>query len=91
MTHRRVGSGTANPLVGAWKNVDDAKQWMVILTGSHYTIVRMHKERDLPKCEQYMPEEALALFQERVSSAGGAISGIEETRKLLRLRVLDIR
>ena len=51
----------------------------------------MHKERDLPKGEQYTPEEALAFFQERVSSDGGAMSEIEETRKLLRLRVLDLR
>lgn len=91
MTHRRVGSGTASPLVGAWEMVDDTEQGMVIFTGSHYTIVRMHKERDLPKGEPYTPEEALAFFQERVSSDGGAMSEIEETRKLLRLRVLDLR
>tara|TARA_B100000745_G_scaffold13411_1_gene9984 strand:- start:788 stop:1333 length:546 start_codon:yes stop_codon:yes gene_type:complete len=91
VTHRRVGSGTASPLVGVWEMVDDTEQGMVILTGSHYTIVRMHKERDLPKGEQYTPEEALAFFQERVSSDGGAMSEIEETRKLLRLRVLDLR
>ena len=65
MTHHRVCSGTASPLVGAWKMVDDTEQGMVIFTGSHYTIARMHKERDLPKGEQYTLEEALAFFRNR--------------------------
>ena len=80
MTHLRVGSGTASPLVGVWEMVDDTEQGMVILTGSHYTVVRVHKERDLPKGEQYTAKEALAFFQERVSSDGGSMSEIEETR-----------
>ncbi len=49
VTHRRVGSGTASLLVDVWEMVDDTEQGVVILTGSHYTIARMHKERDLPK------------------------------------------
>jgi hypothetical protein len=60
--------------------VGDTQQAIVILTGSHYTIVRMHKERALPKGEQYTAEEALAFFQERVSGDGGSTSEIEETR-----------
>lgn len=65
MTHRRVGSGTASPLVGVWEIVDDTEQGMMILTGSNYTIVRMPKEWDLPKGEQYTPEETLAFFRKR--------------------------
>jgi len=32
-----------------------------------------------------------SIFQEKVSSDGGDMSEVEETRKLLRLRVLDLR
>ena len=91
-TWRRLPDGGAgSPLIGAWEMVDDTEQGVIIFTGTHHATVRMHKERDLPKGEQYTPEEALAFFQERVSSDGGAMSEIEETRKLLRLRVLDLR
>ena len=76
MTHRRVGSGTASPLVDVWEMVDDTEQGMVILTGSHYTIARMHKERDLPKGEQYTPEEALtALYTSGAQAGPYTVSG----------------
>ncbi len=56
-SHRRVGSsGVGSPLVGAWEMVDDTEQGVLIFTGTHYAVVRMHKERDLPKGEQYTPE-----------------------------------
>ena len=70
-THRRVGNtGVGSPLVGAWEMVDDTEQGMVIFTGTHYATVRMHKERDLPKGEQYTPQEALEAI-----STSGAITG----------------
>ena len=37
------------------------------------------------------PEEALAFFQERISSGGGAMGEMEDTRKLSRSRMLDLR
>ena len=80
VTHCRVGSGTASPLVGAWEMVDDTEQGMVMFTRSHYTIVRMHKERDLPKGEQYTPEEALtALYTSGAQAGPYTVSGTELT------------
>ena len=32
---------------------------MLIFTGTHYAVVQMQKERNLPKGDQYTPEEAL--------------------------------
>ena len=60
LTFRRVGSsGVASPLVGAWELVDDSRQGVLIYTGTHYAVVQMQKERNLPKGDQYTPEEAL--------------------------------
>ena len=59
-THRRVGStGADSPLVGAWELVNDTRQGVLIFTGTHYAVVQMQKERNLPKGDQYTPEEAL--------------------------------
>jgi hypothetical protein len=70
-THRRVGStGAESPLVGAWEMVDDTEQGVLIFTGTHYAVVRMHKERDLPKGEQYTPEEALTALYTSGAQAG---------------------
>ena len=75
-THRRVGSGAASPLVGAWEMVDDTEQGVLIFTGTHYAVVRMHKERDLPKGEQYTPEEALtALYTSGAQAGPYTVSG----------------
>jgi len=60
LTFRRVGnSGAGSPLVGAWELVDDTRQGVLIYTGTHYAVVQMQKERNLPKGDQYTPEEAL--------------------------------
>ena len=76
MTHRRVGSGAASPLVGAWEMVDATEQGVIIFTGTHYAVVRMHKERDLPKGEQYTPEEALtALYTSGAQAGSYTLSG----------------
>ena len=56
-THRRVGStGADSPLVGAWELVNDTRQGVLIFTGTHYAVVQMQKERNLPKGDQYTPE-----------------------------------
>ena len=68
---RRVGgSGVGSQLVGAWEMVDDTEQGVLIFTGTHYAVVRMHKERDLPKGEQYTPEEALTALYTSGAQAG---------------------
>jgi hypothetical protein len=60
LTFRRAGSsGVGSPLVGAWELVDDTRQGVLIFTGTHYAVVQMQKERNLPKGDQYTPEEAL--------------------------------
>ena len=70
-TLRRVGSGgVSSPLVGAWEMVDATEQGVIIFTGTHYAVVRMHKERDLPKGEQYTPEEALTALYTSGAQAG---------------------
>ncbi len=76
-SHRRVGgSGVGSPLVGVWEMVDDTEQGVLIFTGTHYAVVRMHKERDLPKGEQYTPEEALtALYTSGVQAGPYTVSG----------------
>ena len=80
VTHRRVGSGAASPLVGAWEMVDATEQGVIIFTGTHYAVVRMHKERDLPKGEQYTPEEALTVLYTSGAQAGPyTLSGITLT------------
>ena len=74
---RRVGgSGVGSQLVGAWEMVDDTEQGVLIFTGTHYAVVRMHKERDLPKGEQYTPEEALtALYTSGAQAGPYTVSG----------------
>ena len=58
--YRRVPSGgTETPLIGAWELVDETRQGILIFTGTHYSIVQRQKERNLPKGDQYTPEEAL--------------------------------
>ena len=80
VTHRRVGTDAASPLVGAWEMVDDTEQGVIIFTGTHYAVVRMHKERDLPKGEQYTPEEALTVLYTSGAQAGPyTLSGITLT------------
>ena len=59
-TWRRIpDSDTGSPLIGAWELVDDTRQGVLIYTGTHYAVVQMQKERNLPKGDQYTPEEAL--------------------------------
>ena len=67
MTFRRAGSsGVGSPLVGAWELVNDTRQGVAVFTGTHYAIVVMQKDRNLPSGEQYTPEEAL----EAISTCG---------------------
>ena len=74
---RRVGgSGVGSQLVGAWEMVDDTEQGVLIFTGTHYAVVRMHKERDIPNGEQYTPEEALtALYTSGAQAGPYTVSG----------------
>ena len=66
-TLRRIpSSDTGSPLIGAWELVDDTRQGVLIYTGTHYAVVQMHKERNLPKGDQYTPEEVL----EAISTCG---------------------
>ena len=76
-TYRRVPNvSPETPLVGAWEMVDDAEQGVIIFTETHYAVVRVHKERDLPKGEQYTPEEALTALYTCGAQAGSyAVSG----------------
>ena len=56
--------------------VDDAEQGVMIFTETHYAVVRMNKERDLPKGKQYTPEEALtALYTCGAQSGAYTVSG----------------
>jgi len=57
--HRLPDGGAGSPLVGAWELVQDIWQGVAVFTGTHYAIVIMQKERNLPKGDQYTPEEAL--------------------------------
>ena len=77
LTWRRIPSSAAgSPLVGAWEMVDDAEQGVMIFTETHYAVVRMHKERGLPKGEQYTPEEALtALYTSGAQAGAYTVSG----------------
>jgi len=68
--HRLPDGGAGSPLIGAWEMVDDTEQGVIIFTGTHHAVVRMHKERDLPKGEQYTPEEALTALYTSGSQAG---------------------
>ena len=71
LTLRRVGSsGVGSSLVGAWELVDDSRQGVLIYTGTHYAVVQMQKERNLPKGDQYTPEEALEAISTSGSLAG---------------------
>ena len=70
-THRRVGStGVGSPLVGAWELVDNRRQGVLIYTETHYAVVQMNKTRNLPKGDEYTPEEALEAI-----STSGALTG----------------
>ena len=57
--HRLPDGGAGSPLVGGWELVDDARQGVLIYTGTHYALLWMLKERKLPNGDQYTPEEAL--------------------------------
>ena len=71
LTFRRVGnSGVGSPLVGAWELVDDNSQGVLIYTGTHYAVVQMNKTRNLPKGDEYTPEEALEAISTSGSLAG---------------------
>jgi len=71
LTFRRVGnSGAGSPLVGAWELVDDTRQGVLIYTGTHYAVVQMNKTRNLPKGDEYTPEEALEAISTCGSLAG---------------------
>jgi hypothetical protein len=59
MWRRIPDSDTGSPLIGSWELVDDTRQGVLIFTGTHYAVVQMQKERNLPKGDQYTPEEAL--------------------------------
>jgi len=63
LTFRRAGSsGVGSPLVGAWELVNDTRQGVLVFTGTHYAVVQMQKERNLPKGDQYTPEKALEVL-----------------------------
>ena len=76
-TWRRLpDSDTGSPLIGAWELVDDARQGVLIYTGTHYAVVQMQKERNLPKGDQYTPEEALeALYTSGALAGTYTVSG----------------
>ena len=58
--YRRVPSGcTGTPLIGAWGLVADTRQGILIFTETHYAVVQRQKARNLPKGDQYTPEDAL--------------------------------
>ena len=63
-------SGVDSPLQGAWEMVDDTEQGVLIFTGTYHVVVRMHEERDLPKGEQYTPEEAFTALYTCGAQAG---------------------
>ena len=81
LTFRRAGSsGVGSPLVGAWELVNDTRQGVAVFTGTHYAIVVMQKDRNLPSGEQYTPEEALeaittcGAFSATYSVSGNTVS-----------------
>jgi len=75
-------------LVGAWELVDDARQGVLIYTGAHYAVVQMQKERNLPKGDQYTPEEALEAISTSGSLAGTySVSGNTVSAE----RIADLR
>ena len=76
-TRRRIpDSDTGSPLIGAWALVDDTRQGVLIFTGTHYAVVQMQNERNLPKGDQYTPEEALdALYTCGALAGTYAVSG----------------
>ena len=85
---RLPDSGAGSPLVGAWELVDDARQGVLIYTGAHYAVVQMQKERNLPKGDQYTPEEALEAISTSGSLAGTySVSGNTVTGK----RIANLR
>ena len=88
-TWRRIPSGSAgSPLVGAWELVQDIWQGVAIFTGTHYAIVVMQKERNLPSGDQYTPEEALDAISTCGTFAGTyTVSGNTVTAK----RIANLR
>ncbi len=88
-TWRRIPSGSAgNPLVGAWELVQEISQGVAIFTGTHYAIVVMQKERNLPSGDQYTPEEALDAISTCGTFAGTyTVSGNTVTAK----RIANLR
>ena len=76
-TWRRLpDSGAGSPLVGAWELVDDARQGVLIYTETHYAVVQMNKTRNLPKGDEYTPEEALeALYTSGALAGTYTVSG----------------
>ena len=89
MTWRRIPSSAAgSPLVGAWELVQDIWQGVAIFTGTHYAIVVMQKERNLPSGDQYTPEEALDAISTCGTFAGTyTVSGNTVTAK----RIANLR
>ena len=88
-TWRRLPDGGAgSPLVGAWELVQDIWQGVAIFTGTHYAIVVMQKERNLPSGDQYTPEEALDAISTCGTFAGTyTVSGNTVTAK----RIANLR
>ena len=86
---RRIpSSASGNPLVGAWELVQDIWQGVAIFTGTHYAIVVMQKERNLPSGDQYTPEEALDAISTCGTFAGTyTVSGNTVTAK----RIANLR
>ena len=89
LTFRRAGSsGVGSPLVGAWELVNDTSQGVAVFTGTHYGIVVMQKDRNLPSGEQYTPEEALEAIATCGTFAGTyTVSGTTVTGK----RIANLR
>ena len=89
LTFRRAGSsGVGSPLVGAWELVNDTRQGVAVFTGTHYAIVVMQKDRNLPSGEQYTPEEALEAISTCGTFAGTyTVSGNTVTAK----RIANLR
>ena len=89
LTFRRaVSSGVGSPLVGAWELVNDTRQGVAVFTGTHYAIVVMQKDRNLPSGEQYTPEEALEAISTCGTFAGTyTVSGTTVTGK----RIANLR
>jgi len=88
-TWRRIpDSDTGSPLIGARELEQDIWQGVAIFTGTHYAIVVMQKERNLPSGDQYTPEEALDAISTCGTFAGTyTVSGNTVTAK----RIANLR